>query len=410
MSILHPKIAFGTYRISDHLVEHIEAIKTAINAGVRLIDTSTNYMDGGAERAIAMAMNDCDESLTCNVEIVSKFGYLQGSTLKRVKEEDEDFKEIVKFSENVYHCIHPEFLKDQLSKSLSRLHVKKIECYLIHNPEYYILDALNNNIEHSVALDGMFERIYNAFVALELEVKEGRIDSYGISSNSFSKPINDLEFLPYEDLMIFAKNAAEEAGNNEHSFTTIQLPINLLEREGLKCASWAKEQGLRVLANRPLNAQKDNLMFRLAEYSEPEEYFHHLNAVLELVDDESTQSIYNLIEQLDSNRHRFGWIGEYESFLHRQIIPHLSKVLQELDEVSQDSLAQSLDQYLSQYEKMVAYECSKTTKVSLKDELEGCEKRLQACALEFLLENESIDYVLVGMRKSSYVSDIMSLA
>ncbi len=407
---MNPKIAFGTYRISDHLVEHIEAIKTAINAGVKLIDTSTNYMDGGAERAIAIAINDCDEKLTCKLEIVSKFGYMQGSTLKRIKEEDEKFPEIVKFSDNVYHCIHPDFLKDQLSESLSRLHVKKIECYLIHNPEYFILDALNNDIERSVALDGMFERIYNSFVALELEVKAGRIGSYGISSNSFSKPVDDLEFLPYEDLMIFAKNAAKEAGNDKHHFTTIQLPINLLENEGLKCVSWAKQEGIRVLANRPLNAQKNNLMFRLAEYSEPEEYFHHLNAILELVDDESTQSIYNLIEQLDSNRHRFGWIGEYESFLHRQIIPHLSKALQELDEVSQDSLAQNLDHFLREYEKMVAYECSKTTRVSLKNELESCEKRLQACALEYLLKNDSIDYVLVGMRKSSYVSDIMSLA
>ncbi len=407
---MNPKIAFGTYRISDHLVEHIQALKSAINAGVKLIDTSTNYMDGGAERAIAIAMNDCDESLTCKLEIISKFGYLQGSTLKRIKEDGENFPEMVKFAEQVYHCIHPEFLKDQLSQSLSRLHVKKIDSYLIHNPEYYILDALNNNIEPEVALDGMFERIYNAFVALELEVKAGRIRSYGISSNSFAKPVDDLEFLPYEDLIIFAKNAAQEAGNDKHNFTTIELPINLLEREGLKCASWAKKQGLRVLANRPLNAQKEALMFRLAEYDEPREYFHHLNAILELVEGESTKSISNLIEQLDSNRHRFGWIGEYDSFLHRQIIPHLSKALENLEEVAQDSLAQNLDQYLSQYKKMVAFECSKTTKISLKNELEGCKKRLQACALEFLLKNENIDYVLVGMRKTSYIYDVVGLA
>ncbi len=407
---MNPKIAFGTYRISDHLVEHIQALKSAINAGVKLIDTSTNYMDGGAERAIAIAMNDCDESLTCKLEIVSKFGYLQGSTLKRIKEDGENFPEMVKFAEQVYHCIHPEFLKDQLSQSLSRLHVKKIDSYLIHNPEYYILDALSNNIEPEVALDSMFERIYNAFVALELEVKAGRIGSYGISSNSFAKPVDDLEFLPYEDLIIFAKNAAQEAGNDKHSFTTIELPINLLEREGLKCASWAKKQGLRVLANRPLNAQKEALMFRLAEYDEPQEYFHHLNAILELVEGESTKSISNLIEQLDSNRHRFGWIGEYDSFLHRQIIPHLSKALENLEEVAQDSLAQNLDQYLSQYKKMVAFECSKTTKISLKNELEGCKKRLQACALEFLLKNKNIDYVLVGMRKTSYIYDVVGLA
>jgi len=407
---MNPKIAFGTYRISDHRREHIEAIKTAINSGVILIDTSSNYMNGGAERAIAIAMNECDDALTCKLEIVSKFGYLQGSTLKRIKDDGEVFPDMVEFAEHIYHCIHPEFLNDQLTASLSRLHVKKIDCYLIHNPEYYILNALNNKVEYAEALDSMFNRIYQAFVALELEVKAGRIESYGISSNSFSKPVGDLEFLPYEDLMVFAKNAAEEAGNTIHHFSTLELPINILETEGLKCASWAKEQGLRVLVNRPLNAQKENLMFRLAEYSEPEEYFHHLNAMLENLEDESMKSIYNLIEQLDSNRHRFGWIGEYESFLHQQIIPHLSKALQSLDEATQDALAESLDGFLKQYEKMVAYECSKTTKVSLKNEFKGCEKRLQACALEFLLEEDLIDYVLIGMRKSTYISDVMSLA
>ncbi|MEA1919965.1 MAG: aldo/keto reductase [Campylobacterota bacterium] len=407
---MNPKIAFGTYRVSDHMQDHIEAIKIAVDSGVRLIDTSTNYMDGGAERAIALALNELDDTLTCKVEIVSKFGYLQGTALKRVKDKGEHFEEIVEYAEHVYHCIHPEFLKDQLTHSLSRLHVSVIHCYLIHNPEYYILDAMNKGKTREDALDEMFDRIYKAFVALELEVKAGRILSYGISSNSFSKPSHDLEFLPYEDLMIYANNAAEEAGNDAHHFTTLQLPINLLETEGLTCASWAKERGLRVLANRPLNAQKDNLMFRLAEYSEPQEYFHHLNAVLEVVEGEATQSIYNLIEQLDANRHRFGWVGEYESFLHRQIIPHLSKAIQSLDEHSQDVLAQTLDAYLTQYEKMVAYECTRSTKASLKEELVACDKRLQACALEYLIENENIDYILVGMRKPSYVSDVMNIS
>ncbi len=406
---MNSKIAFGTYRISDNNPEHIQAIMSAIEEGVELIDTSTNYMDGGAERAVAIALNNLDDKLTSNIKIVSKFGYLQGSTLKRIKEDGEKFDEVVEFSQHVYHCIHPDFLKDQLSASLSRLHVSKIDCYLIHNPEYYFLDALNNNIEYAIAMDKMYERIYKAFVALELEVKNGRISSYGISSNSFSKAHNDIEFLPYEDLIIFAQNAAEEAGNENHNFTTIELPINLLETKGLKCASWAKENGLRVLANRPLNAQKDNLMYRLASYDEPQEYFHHLNSILEILKDDSLKSIYNLIEQLDSSRHKFGWIGEYESFLYREIIPHIHKALDPLDENMQNILVQNIGAFLQQYENMVAYECSKTTKTVLKKEFDSCEKRLQACALEFLLKNENIDYILVGMRSSMYVSDIMSL-
>ena len=45
-------IGFGTYRVSDENPEHIEALKMAVASGVKLIDTSTNYMDGGAERAV----------------------------------------------------------------------------------------------------------------------------------------------------------------------------------------------------------------------------------------------------------------------------------------------------------------------------------------------------------------------
>jgi aryl-alcohol dehydrogenase-like predicted oxidoreductase len=56
---------------------------------------------------------------------------------------------------------------------------------------------------------------------------------------------------------------------------------------------------------------------------------------------------------------------------------------------------------------MVAYECSKNTRVQLKDEFSRCDVSLQNCALKFLLDNENIDYVLIGARKLSYVTDII---
>lgn len=400
------KIGFGTYRISEHNPEHIQAIKIAVEEGVDLIDTSTNYMDGSAERAIALAFHAIPTPKLSDVEVVSKFGYIQGSTLERIKE-GENFSEVVKFAEHIYHCISPDFLKDQLSRSLDRLNMDTLGCYLIHNPEYFLLDAMNNDLDRDESLERMFERIEKAFVALELEVKAGRIKSYGISSNSFSKPPNDLEFLPYEGLVMLAERAAKEAGSSKHSFTTIQLPINLLETEGLACASWAKENGLRVLANRPLNAQANDLMFRLASYNEPHDYYHHLNEVLEMTDDDALKSVHNLIAQLDDVKHRFGFVGEYEQFLHVQVLPHLQKALAALDASVVELLAEALDLFLQEYAKMVAFECTKMTKVQIKEKLEGCEKPLQECALAFLKEKEEIDYILVGMRKPRYVMDIL---
>ena len=399
--------AFGTYRVTDENPQHIQALIDAIDSGITLIDTSTNYMDGAAERAIAKALRTFDDEKRQGVEIVSKFGYIQATQLKRHKEEP--FEDVVEFSEDCYHSISKSFLQDQLALSLSRLEVKKIDCYLLHNPEYYLLNALNKNMPHDEALDRMFDRIFDAFVALEEQVQIGTVVSYGISSNSFSKNHKDLDFLPYEDLITLADKAAEIVGNETHNFTTIELPINLLEQEGLKCAAWAKENGLRVLSNRPLNAQKDEMMFRLADYDESHDYYNNLNELLEVSDNETLKPLYNLIEQLDENKHKFGWIGDYDNFLYAQIIPHIKSSIEKIDEEVLETLLGYIDRFLLSYRKMVAYECSKTTRVLLKEELDGCTKRLQECALGFLKERESISYIIVGMRKPLYVAEVLGM-
>jgi len=400
--------AFGTYRITDQNPLHLEALKEAIEGGIGLIDTSTNYTDGGAERAIGFVLDRLEDDIRSKVKIVSKYGYIQGSNLAAFKENPSDY-ELVEFSESCYHSIAKEFLHEQLSLSLKRMNQTKIDCYLIHNPEYYLYDAINNKVPRDAMLDEMYERLYNAFVGLEEEVQNGRIDSYGISSNSFAKKSNDLEFLPYEDLLTLASRAAEAVGKSEHSFSTIELPINLLEQEGLKCAKWAKANGLRVLTNRPLNAQRNNLMFRLADYESPREYEYYLNELLEISDDEQLRPLYNLIEQMDMNKHKFGWIGEYDTFLATQIMPHIRKALEKIDNSVLEDLLRLIEQFLNEYRKVVAYECSLRLRSELKYVFQGCDKKLQECALEFLLEQDSIDYVIVGMRRPSYVQEILTL-
>lgn len=399
-------IGFGTYRVSDENPEHIEALRMAVASGIRLIDTSTNYMDGGAERAIAKALRFMEGEARETVEIVSKFGYLQGSTLQRYKE-GAPFEEVVAFADHIHHCIHPDFMHDQLAQSLERLQRTSLGCYLVHNPEYFLLDALNKGRPKPEVLDEMNDRIYRAFVALETAVAEGKIDSYGISSNSFAKAVSDPEFLPYEDLPALAAHAAQTAGNTHHRFTTVQLPINLLEQEGLACAKWAKAHGLRVLSNRPLNAQADGQMFRLADYPPSDAYESRLNEMLQLCASEPLASLQNLIHQLDDVKHRFGWVGDYESFLYTQVLPHVRSVLGTLHEEERGALAQQLMLFLEAYGETVAYECSLKVREAVVPLLQGCQRPLQTCALSFLMARPEIDVVLVGMRRPRYVAQIV---
>jgi len=401
------EIGFGTYRVSDENPEHIEALRMAVGAGVRLIDTSTNYMDGGAERAIAKALRFMEDDARETVQVVSKFGYIQGSTMARL-EAGEVFEEVVEYAPHVFHCIHPDFMRDQLERSLERLQASSLSCYLIHNPEYFLLDALNRGREKAAALDEMNGRIYRAFVALEEAVSAGKIDAYGISSNSFAKAADDPEFLPYEALPALAAHAAQSAGNARSHFTTLQLPMNLLETEGLRCAAWAKAHGLRVMANRPLNAQRGAQMFRLADYPPAAAYDTALNEMLLLCEHEALAPLRNLVRQLDEVKHRFGWVGEYESFLYSQVLPHIRQVLARLGEAERAALAQQLVPFLEAYGATVAHECSLKVRDAIGSELEACARPLQECALAFLLDRPEIGVVLLGMRKPRYVAEVLA--
>ena len=408
-----PDFGFGTYRVSDLNQAHIDALIEAIRGGIKLIDTSTNYFDGGAERAIAKAFRHFDASVGTNVEIVSKFGYIQGSLLQEYKDENSELRKlecsVVEYSPECYHSISKEFVHHQLSRSLQRLERDSLDCYLIHNPEYYILDAINKGVPQDEYLDGMYEQIFEAFCALEEEVREGRIKSYGISSNSFAKPSDAPDFLPYEDLTTLAYKAAKETGNASHSFTTVELPINIAEKEGLKCSFWAKEQGLRVLANRPLNAFYNGKMYRLAEYDESRDYYMYLNELLEFCDNDLLRPIYNLIEQLDESKHRFGFVGDYDAFVHTQVLPHLQRSLKDIEGDTKEKLLSYLELFLSEYREMVASESGRKTKEELRHLFKNCDDRLQKCALSYLMHQESIDYVLVGARRVRYVYDLLSL-
>ncbi len=407
------ELAFGTYRVSDLNQAHIDALTEAIRGGIRLIDTSTNYLDGGAERAIAKALANFDESIKSSVKIVSKFGYIQGSLLAEYKDENSELKKllcnVVEYSAECFHSISKEFVHDQLSRSLERLQMQSIDCYLVHNPEYYILDAINKGVPKEEYLQGMNEQLFEAFCGLEEEVRRGRIQSYGVSSNSFAKPQNAPDFLPYEGLLELARKAAKSVGNETHSFSTVELPVNIAEKEGLRCTFWAKEQGLRVLANRPLNAFYNGKMYRLAEYDESRDYYMYLNELLEFCDNELLRPVYNLIEQLDESMHRFGFIGNYDAFVHTQVLPHLQRSLKDIDGDTKEKLIAYLELFLTEYREMVAYESSKKTKEELKHLFRECNKRIQECALEYLLKQDSIDYVIVGARRVRYVYDILSL-
>ena len=265
---------FGSYRVDVAIDQHHQALKQALLSGINLIDTSANYADGASEQLIGSVLAECIAKHQLQREeivIVSKAGYIQGKNLQvylERLEQNQPFDDVVDLGEDLKHCMHPGFLEDQLSRSLERLQVDCLDVFLLHNPEYYLMWAEKNQLPEKEARNTYYERIAKAFAYLETEVEKGRIQYYGVSSNSFPQSAQSYSFSCLEKMW----QLAEDLSSNHH-FAVVQLPFNLCEHGAAidinqpskqSVLDFAQSKNLGVLTNRPLNAFYEGRLLRLA--------------------------------------------------------------------------------------------------------------------------------------------------
>jgi aryl-alcohol dehydrogenase-like predicted oxidoreductase len=267
------RLGFGCYRIHEFEPDHREALKTALLSGINLIDTSANYTDGSAERLIGEVTSELfaqGQLKRDEIVIVTKAGYLQGTTLREAKTKSSGgqtaYPDMVEYQNDCWHNISPEFLDEQISKSLSRMKISSIDVLLLHNPEYYLKTSPSSR-------EVYYQRIEKAFRFLETQVKLGRIKHYGISSNTFPEAESRSDFTSLAKVHEIAQKIAKAAGTPSH-FNAIQFPFNVYEAGGALSQNngrttvfdFAKNNKLAVLTNRPFNAFAKGRLTRLTSF------------------------------------------------------------------------------------------------------------------------------------------------
>ncbi|MBK8264201.1 MAG: aldo/keto reductase [Nannocystis sp.] len=272
-------IGFGAYRVHDDNPAHRQALEEALRCGINLIDTSATYTDGGSERLIGgvLAQLFADHVLQRDqVVVVSKAGYLQGPLLEAAKARPTPYPEIVEYLAGCWHCIHPELLAEQIEASRQRLGLARIDVYLLHNPEYFLIDRRNRGGVDDDDRERLYRRIAAAFAYLERAVLEGLIGCYGVSSNALAGDAP--EHIELDRLLEIAR----EVGGEAHHFAVIELPLNLLEGSALRdreptpagprtALEIAAAADLGVLVNRPLSGfvqDPEPRLIRLADLPE----------------------------------------------------------------------------------------------------------------------------------------------
>jgi aryl-alcohol dehydrogenase-like predicted oxidoreductase len=445
------RLGFGCYRVDAVTAEHAGALKLALRRGVNLIDTSTNYGDGESEELVGRVLQASSAAGEIRREapvVVSKIGYVQGRNLKLAQEREAagaPFPEMVKYMDGCWHCIHPEFLQDQLARSLSRLQRDRLEVLLLHNPEYFLAHARKQHMGLAEARAEYNRRMANAFHFLEEQAATGKIDWYGVSSNTFPSPAAHPEFTSLQKLWEIAEKISPQ-----HHFGVIQFPLNLIEcgavfeknqSEGRQSLlQFAQNCGLGTLVNRPLNAMTGRDMMRLANFEvlsarEAEQRFPEQVAALAASENEfhlqlaprlagavrarNIEPAFHWAEQLQEGLRLFRDWGHWDYVKQHMIEPQTERALHILRNLveNEQALGAWEDRFraawlgvmntLSAFYARSEAQRSQSLSADLDRALPGLRSSstLSQRALRVLWNTNGIDAVLLGMRRMPYVED-----
>ncbi|HEU4964808.1 MAG TPA: aldo/keto reductase [Bacilli bacterium] len=452
--LLVSEAGFGCYRVTVDDASHVEALKEALGQGINLIDTSANYWDGDSELLVGTVLAEMIGGGALNrdeVVVVSKVGYLQGLNFalsQQRKQAGKPFPDLVEYGDGLEHCIHPEFLEDQLTRSLERLGLETLDVYLLHNPEYYLSFAKGAGVPVEAARREYERRLELALRHLEQEAERGRIKCYGISSNTFPAAADSAEFTSLERVWGIA-----EAISPDHHFKVIQFPMNLIEAGAeternqaggtQTVLEFAVAHDLGVLINRPFNAIVDGSLQRLVDVKRPDDApTDEIPALLEGLMQRETTLQRNLLPKMGLSQgeraniadklslgsllaehwNGFNSQAHWMDALQRLVVPMLQHGMRSLADKAQEhaEVEPWVQGYMEQVNPLLAaitahyQELEYRQKQELKQRVDTLDAdwtaagSLSHVALRALRSTEGVTTVLVGMRQVPYVQDVLA--
>lgn len=282
----HPLIArvgIGTHRVGTDAAQHRQAIRTALRAGLNLIDTSPSFAMGDSERVVGQVLSELISEGTASRQqlvIVSKVGVARGAAaagLARRRKTDEGPRHTVALGdsadsswENGAFSLDPDFIRNQVGASLERLGIEQLDICLLQSPEHLCAAGVTS--------DQLREALKDAFACLESLVHKGSIGCYGVLSNTFEAPASDEDSSTFPLSIQVLSDIAQQVGGADHHFSVLELPWNVVERGasqpgelGASLVARAAQAGLCVLSNRPLSAFVEGALLRLVDPPAKEE-------------------------------------------------------------------------------------------------------------------------------------------
>jgi len=331
---------------------------------------------------------------------------------------------------------------------------------MLHNPEAQAHTLQNAPFEERQYR--IQQRLAESFLALEEQVADEKISSYGIVSNGLCLPKEHPLHLSKDTILNAATQTKEEMSGDKLHLSIIQLPVNLLETTGVKLAQEIKQEApfLEVHAIRPLTCYPERGTgtgnpFILADYrlpasmddkewvwsnemeGPPEVYEAALkNAMAHFDAEEILQAkqqgqeltaeqretldgcklLQSLLHDVDLGLEKVRSFSAHKQELYEKIIPLIHDTFEGYDEET----AGALQNFFAAYGMAVRYAIASNTRKLLMEgeEKEGVptypdlppEMRLQEYGLRFLLKEPAIDKIIIGWSQPDQIEEVLDVA
>lgn len=215
---------------SDDLRLFNAVIEAVGSGGLNVIDTASNYRYQKSERSIGAALRQMVSNNSVGrseLFISSKCGYLPvdgdrnisaevlvNSLIKQKLIENQDIA-------GEAHCMHPNFIRNQVERSLENLQLETIDLMYLHNAAEAQMSLIGE--------EKFLERLGKSFEMFERLVSENKIKSYGMATWLCfrSPPEEEKVHLSLEKVL----RVAEQVAGKEHKFKAVQMPISLMMPE-----------------------------------------------------------------------------------------------------------------------------------------------------------------------------------
>lgn len=256
------RIGLGLKRFGRVRRHHQEALDAFLGGALNVIETSPDESEGEDQVLLGDALDRRLEQRGIGAEdvfVITGIGQAKGRhhrLLQEMERRGRPFPDVVPLGTGSAFCMHPEFLKDQIDRSIRRSGLPRLDLVVLRLPD---------TLFQKVSVEDCRRQVNRAFRYFQDECEAGRIQGFGIACPAW---LEETKTSPHFSLeTVYADNKGLSG------FQAVEFPANFVHDAAVHSKSGtpslldrARGLGLKTVSGAPLRAVWQGEEILLVDY------------------------------------------------------------------------------------------------------------------------------------------------